>query len=491
MSPVPGLVVRQASDVDEDAGGEVERLTAELAAERAVSRERIGALLGQVEALTAQVAALTAQVAELAARLGTDSSNSGLPPSKDPPGARQRSLREKTGRKPGGQPGREGKTLQASDVPDRVVEHRPGVCAGCGEGLDAWSVPVRVEARQVFDLPEDLRLEVVEHRLASVACPSCREVTKAAAPAGVTRQVQYGPRVTSLAVHLDTCQYVARRRTGDLLGEVFGHKVSPATVTAMVAAAAEKITEQVRPVIVGLLTGGPVAHADETGFKVAGKTHWAHSLSSPVATWIAVHPRRGKEAVDHIAILPAFTGTLVRDAYCIYDTYQNITAHQLCCAHLLRELQAVQDHHQHPQGTWCWADQVARALTATIADPTTVTKNRHLIVSALAAAPDDPDPPGRLGNKHRALRRRLTDRLPDYLRFTGDPHVPATNNPAEQEIRTVKIKVKVSGGMRTLQGANAFTTIRSYLSTARKHHVPPLKALTSLTSPDPWVPALP
>ena len=196
--------------------------------------------------------------------------------------------------------------------------------------------------------------------------------------------------------------------------------------------------------------------------------------------------------MDEIGILPDFTGTLVHDGWAPYDTYPGVAAHQLCCAHVLRELQAVSDQHAHPDGAWCWAVQTKDALTSIIADPATVTTGQHLIRSALAVAPaDDPDPPGKTGKKHAALRRRLTARQDDYLRFTTDPAVPATNNPAEQEIRTVKVKQKVSGCMRTLQGAVTFASIRSYLSTARKHQIPPLQALASLTSDNIWLPATP
>jgi len=489
VSPVLGLGVGQASGVGEDAGGEL--LAAERVA-RALAEERVGVLLAQVEALTAQVAELGAQVADLVARLGADSSNSHLPPSKDPPGARQRSLRKKSGRPVGGQVGHEGKTLQVSDCPDRVVEHRPTACCGCGQRLSAADGPTKTEVRQVFDLPADVRLEVTEHRLASLRCTGCGKVTRAGAPPGATRQVQYGPRVSSLVVHLVSSHYVALERAGDLMCDLFGYKTCAGTVTKMLTRAAQAVDTRARPVIARLLEQAPVAHADETGLKVAGARYWVHSLSSPAATWIGVHAKRGREAMDEIGILPRFTGTLVHDAWAPYDTYTDVTAHQLCCAHVLRELQAVADQHDHPDGAWCWAVQVADALTGVIADPTTVKAGQHLIRSALAvAATADPDPPGKTGKKHAALRRRLTARQGDYLRFACDPAVPATNNPAEQEIRMVKTKQKVSGSMRTLHGARAFASIRSYLSTARKHHTPPLQALTSLTSDNIWLPALP
>ena len=495
MSPVWGLLVVQASCVDEVAGCEVERLLGvveRLTAELASSEERNGVLAGQVQALTVQVAALVVQVADLTARLGQDSSNSDLPPSKDPPGARQRSLRRKSGRRPGGQMGHEGKTLQVVHTPDRVVEHRPGACAGCGDLLDTACDPVRTEVRQVFDLPADLRLEVVEHRLASLRCSGCGKVTKAGAPPGAPRQVQYGPRVSSLVVHLVSSHYVAVERAADLVRDLFGYKASAGTITTMLERAATAITTHVKPVISQVLARAPVVHADETGFKVAGKTRWAHSASSPAATWIEVHHSRGRAAMDDIGLLGKVTGTLVHDAYATYDGFTSVRAHQLCNAHVLRELQSVTDTHEHPDGQWCWADQAAHALTGIIAGTTTLAAGRHLIRSALAVAPtNDPDPPGKTGKKHAALRRRLTSRQDDYLRFAADPQVPATNNEAEQQIRTFKVKQKVSGSMRTLDGANRFAAVRSYVSTARKNHVSPLEAITSLFSDNIWLPVAP
>jgi hypothetical protein len=113
------------------------------------------------------------------------------------------------------------------------------------------------------------------------------------------------------------------------------------------------------------------------------------------------------------------------------------------------------------------------------------------LTSALTAAEQDPSPPGALTKKHAALRKRLQTRMDDYLRFTTDPAVPPTNNPAEQEIRMVKIRAKVSGTMRTMTGANTFLTIRSYLSTARKNGIGYLNALTSLATDNPWLPTTP
>ena len=193
----------------------------------------------------------------------------------------------------------------------------------------------------------------------------------------------------------------------------------------------------------------------------------------------------------------------MHDAFAPYARYLAAT-HALCNAHLLRELIAVVDHHSaHPPASgdvftgWCWAQQVIDALlalkaitdTGVLPAPDILAAHRRLIVSAaLVGASAESSPPGAVGRCHRALARRIPRCTEDYLRFATDLRVPFDNNPAERGIRMVKIKQKVSGGMRTLAGAQDFAAMRSYLATAAKHGRRPFGALTELTSGNVWVP---
>lgn len=458
----------------------ISALTGEVSAQRGLIEELRDTIRRQEELIT-----------ELRARLGRNSSNSSKPPSSDGLKPAPKSLRRPSRRKPGGQPGHEGKTVPMADRPDRVVEHRPARCAGCGTGL-AGAGTAGVERRQVVDPPE-IRPEVVEHRIHAVACPSCGRTTKAQAPEGAARQVQYGPNANALMVYLVAAQHLSIGRCAQAMAEIMGLPVSTATVTAAQTRAADAVAERFTPAVKQLLAGSHTPRADETGFKVGGRTMWAHSASNDEATLIDVHPKRGKQATDDIGVLPAFHGALVHDAWPAYDAYPGVAAHQLCDAHVPRELRAVSDwHHDNNPGAWCWADQCADALRAAINDPEDADRARRLITDALAADTLHNHPPGKLGNKHRALADRPTQRLDDYLRFTTTPGVPPTNNPAEQETRMVKIKMKITGGMRTLKGAREFAAIRSYLATARKHLTTPLTAITSLFTPEnTWLPTTP
>jgi hypothetical protein len=250
------------------------------------------------------------------------------------------------------------------------------------------------------------------------------------------------------------------------------------------------------------LAAADVVHADETGFRAAGKLAWVHSASSGKLALVTVHPRRGRVAMDAAGVLPEFRGILVHDAWAPYDTYQDLAGHALCNAHALRELQAVID--AAPKDRWCWAAQAAGALRelkrlagASLAIDGTLGhigqvklgEARHRYRSALLIGQRDTAPrAGPLMRKHHALARRLLAREDAYLRFTADSRVPFDNNAAEREIRMSKLRIKVSGCMRSMTGAEAFCAIRSYLSTAAKHGIGMLDALTRAASGTAWVP---
>src|SRR6516225_173784 len=97
--------------------------------------ERIAELEADNQRQREQIAALLTRVQELEARLAKDSHNSGKPPSSDGLKRKPKSLRKKSGRKPGGQLGHRGETLHLVATPDSVVEHRPARCSHCQTAL--------------------------------------------------------------------------------------------------------------------------------------------------------------------------------------------------------------------------------------------------------------------------------------------------------------------------------------------------------------------
>jgi transposase len=436
------------------------------------------------------------RMAELEAQLRQTPRNSSKPPSSE--GLAKpapRSLRNKSGRRPGGQDGHKGQTLTQVARPDREVWHEPGCCGRCGAALAGRPV-TGVERRQVFDLPP-VRAQVSEHQLIEREC-ACGHRTKAAAPEGAEAPVQYGPRIAAVIVYLYIGQFLSKKRTAQALAELFGIPLSSGTVAALTARAAGRLggfLQHAREQI----AGSPVAGFDETGFRVDGRLHWVHCARTGKYTLLMVHPRRGKQAIEAMGVLPSFGGVAVHDAWAPYDIY-TAAGHQLCCAHARRELQAITD--LAPEGEWCWATQAADALTAMqklvseavsqgrdVADPAALDAQIHAYRSAaLIGASQTAARSGALMRKQHALARRLLDRQDDYLRFTKDFRVSPDNNGTERDIRMAKLKQKVSGCLRTLTGARQFCAIRSYLSTAAKHGLSFFDALVMLAEGEPWIP---
>lgn len=311
--------------------------------------------------------------------------------------------------------------------------------------------------------------------------------------------MQYGPVLSGIGTYLWHGQFLSRNRTCQAMTELFGVPVSPGTVTAMVI----RVSGRLGPVVEKIrerVAAAPLAHFDETGFRVAGKLGWVHSASTPEFSLITVHPRRGTEGMDAAGVLPQFRGIACHDAWAPYDTYEHVAGHALCGAHVLRELAGAGENGTAADAQWtgqaaaallALKDAVATASAAGQAalDPAILARHSHLLRSAaLVGARANGAGRTKIEKKARALARRLTRRHDDYLRFARDFTVPFDNNAAEREIRMGKLRIKVSGGMRSMTGAEHFCAIRSYLATAAKHGTSALDALIRAAEGQPWLP---
>jgi transposase len=453
------------------------------------SREELIALN---QAQTAQIAALMARVAELERRLGLNSSNSGKPPSSDglkkPP--RVRSLRERSGRKPGGQKGHKGETLRQAASPDEIIDHFPPLCSGCGGAL----TPVMSQAhaaRQVHDLPKPRPLVVSEHRAHVCQCERCGVQTRASFPGGVNAPVQYGAGIAAFAVYLQHQQLLPQKRTMSLMSDLFGVRIAAATLEGMSRACATRLkgfSETVR----GLVADAPVKHMDETGFRIGGTTQWLHVACTVLLTFYRTSTRRG-------SLLAGVAGIVVHDHWKPYYTMA-VVLHALCNAHHLRELKALVEIEKED-----WARQMQRLLrrachAANLARERGVLLKPGLVACiergydaivaeglafhekqpslARAVAKCDGKTRGRAPRRtgHNLLLRLLARRT-DTLRFLHDSAVPFSNNEAERDLRMMKLRMKISGGFRSPEGAEDFATIRGFLSTARKQGWNIIKAL--------------
>jgi transposase len=448
--------------------------------------------------LAALVVELRAEIVELKARLAANSRNSSRPSSSDglsKPAVdlKKRSLRKRSGKKQGGQEGHGGARLDRVAVPDRSVEHPPESCDECGGDLrDAESV-AGGESRQVFDVPEQRALQVIEHVTTLRRC-ECGHVSCGEFPAAAQAPTQYGPGVRALGVYLHVFQHLPFDRACQALADMVAANVSTGTLTGWVTAAAAGLCdfdERLR----GLLTGAPVCHFDETGARIAGRLGWVHSASTETLTRYTTHTRRGSEAIDHANVLPEFHGVAVHDGWAPYRNYEGCE-HGLCNVHHLRELQAaIEAGHTWPLAMSCLLLDTKTLVAAALADGNdrlNARQVRELAASyATVIAMGREEHPASTAKKTKAhnLLIRLERYQPDVLRFAHDFQVPFGNNQAEQDIRMVKLQQKISGCWRTMTGAERYLRVRSYLSTARKNGVGALSALDALSAGTPWLPS--
>ena len=455
-------------------------------------RGEIAALKQEVSGLRQENAALKQEVADLRRQLGKDSGNSSKPPSSDGLKKKPRiagSLRGVSEKKSGGQTGHKGGTLRRTDKPDIIQKHTASTCVHCRAKLNAF-MAIGIEKRQVFDMPEP-RLEVTEHQGLIYECGNCHGETKAAFPEGVTSNVQYGSRIKAAAIYLNAQQLIPEDRVAEVMGDLFGAGLlCPASVAAWGAAKAEEL-QPFEAHIAALIAQAPVRHLDETGFRIGGRTQWLHSASTLALTHYRVADKRGEIPQNLVG------GIIVHDHFKSYYTLANVK-HALCNAHHLRELKALIEIEKEP-----WAKRMYRvllkankAVKQAVEKEMTALPDRVLrrvlrlydgLVS-LGLAFHERQPPllRRSGARGKIPHRpghnlliRFRDFKGDVLRFISNFNVPFTNNQAEQDIRMMKVKMKISGGFRTKAGAETFASLRSVISTARKQGWNILKTLSS------------
>src|SRR5215211_4207488 len=450
--------------------------------------------------------ALAERIQKLEDQLAKNSRNSGKPPSSDgydQPVPRPRSLRKRSRRKSGGQPGHTGETLKAVEKPDFIKVHRVHECQHCGQSLQRRKA-MGHEARQVFDLPK-VQMKVTEHRTEIKTCSRCGKETCAAFPREVSKAVQYGPEIKAQMVYLNTEQHLPLERTCDLLEEFYHHRLSEGTIVTACTEAARKVEKSNEAVKEHLVAYEAVGHFDETGMLVNGVLHWLHTASTSLLTYYAMHAKRGSAAINEINILPRFKGRAIHDDLASYFQYE--VEHALCNAHHLRSLLFLLE--RYPQK---WVQELIDLLSkikekvqAVKQKAETVLRVRQanafrkayeeLVKKGLRANPSSKKSsrkPGQRGRLKQSPARNLLLRLREHkeavLTFMYDFKVPFDNNQAERDLRMMKVKQKVSGGFRSTAGAQNFCQIRSYLSTARKNGLKALAALRLAFLGSPFLP---
>jgi transposase len=417
-------------------------------------------------------------------RLKLNSSNSSKPPSSDPNRQKDKT-KNKNGRKPGGQKGHEGKTIELVENPD----HIESIPVDRTDLPDGKYQTVGYERRQVVDIV--LTATVTEYRAEILENEKGKRFT-ASFPEGVTRTVQYGNKLKSHAIYLSQYQLMPYNRICEYFESQFGIRLSGGSIYNFNEDAYNNLGDFAE-IVKDKLRNAPVCNADETGINIDAKRMWLHCASNTLWTFFYPHEKRGKEAMDEMNIFPGFKGVLCHDHWKPYFKYNCL--HSLCNAHHLRELERAFE-----QDGQKWAremqDFLLRAkklvedfgghlsddmICALKAEYAGILENAQLECSAPECIENGKKKRGRIKrSKSRNLLERFMNYQQEVLRFMENPDVPFTNNQGENDLRMTKVQQKISGCFRSKKGAQIFCLVRSYISTCKKHKINADEALTLL-----------
>lgn len=441
------------------------------------------AVVNLVQALVRENTSLQARLKEIESRLSKDSHNSSKPPSSDNLWKKfkkviKRIKQKKTGkRKPGGQKGHIGKTLEMVDNPTHSKVCKLKNCKRCGKNLERE--PVKgYERRQEFEV--EIKQKITEYQAEKKECPDCEAESTADFPEGIKHKTQYGNFTKSIAAYFRNYELIPYARGAELFEDIFDMPLCESTLVNISGELSGKLG-WFEPWIINRLINSSVVNFDESGININKDLHWLHNASNQYYTYYFCHSKRGNEAMDAMGILPYFMGTAVHDHWKPYFNYKS--AHALCNAHHKRELIFIYEEH-----TQKWAK---RFLAFLLNVKEVVEKEKEqdkLIDKALmrkfeirytrilnGGFKNNPPPEKNVGKRGKIKKSKalnLLERLRDYkketLAFMYEIDVPFDNNQGERDIRMMKLQQKISGLFRSKTGAENFCRIRSFISTLKK-----------------------
>ena len=435
-------------------------------------RETAVALLLRVGELIEANRLLEARVAELEQRLNRSSRNSSLPPSQDPPSAPPRPQTPTSGRRPGGQPGHEGKNrpLLPLEQVDELISHWPERCQACArcfgeeERIDA-AAPQR---HQVAELPP-IAVRVSEHRLHRLRCPACAAETRAELPADVPRGA-FGPRLQAAAATLTVRNRVSRRDTAELVRDLFGAELSTGAVDAIVSRAGGALALPYQELLRHVRAAAAV-NIDETGWRLRGSKRTLWGAITPQAAVFRVAPNR-HEREARALLGDDFAGVASSDRWWAYN-YLDPERRQVCWAHLLRDFTA---HAEGLPAQQAFGEAGLRATERLFAAWQQFQQDGDRPALRRAIAPLtrelrallETHAHKRARHKHtRTFAKNLLKLWPALWTFTEIDGVEPTNNAAERALRGPVIHRKLSLGSQSEAGERTIERLLSASLTCR------------------------
>ena len=458
---------------------DIKSIVSELVQEISLLREKL-------ERVTKENAELHTKVQQLEETIslmkgGKNSRSSSTAPSQDLGRSNQKSLRQPSGKKPGGQTGHSGHTLSMSDHPNEIIDHLPAICEYCGQSLE--SVPSNSYIRrQVIDIPP-VEAVYIEHRAHTKICPCCHCENQGVFPERVKAPVQYGNNIEAMTGYLSVYQTMPYARITHLFRDFFKLKLSEGSVDNFLEKLSNKasiVYETIREKVQTSLVVG----ADETGCRVNGKKHWFHVWQNDMLTFIVSFASRGHKVIEKY-----FEGGFIHSFY-VSDCWSSqlkvkARKHQLCMAHLLRELTNFAENLNSE-----WSTKMKELFMRAIEVKSKMTKNDYLNPSEEVACLNTKLDElltidySKFHSKEQAFVQRLIKHRQSIFTFLTHPDVPPDNNASERSIRNVKVKTKVSGQFRNKdgKGADRYAKLRSIIDTTIKNGHDVYPALIALAN---------
>jgi len=411
-----------------------------------------------------------------------NSRNSSVPPSKDENRPfKTKSLRNSEGKSSGGQLGHEGTTLQMTSNPDFIIDHYPSICDRCG--CDVSKVPSeQVVCRQVIDIPSIVPI-YAEHRVFRTVC-NCGHHVQASFPSGVNSPISYGSNVEATIAYMHTRQFIPLERMSEYFANVCNLPISQGAICDILERFAQKAMPTYR-LIAKDVECSTVVGSDETGAKVNGKRGWFWTWQSKLATFIAYSHNRGTATIDENFANGFENAVLVHDCWkSHFET--NVQTHQICTAHLLRELKFFEERYSSK-----WASMFKLLLIDALKLKNNLTPIQYYepinqrteiekrFEELLLSSIDQ-------NMKEVCTFQKRMIKYKNYLfTFLYYHDVPPDNNGSERAIRNIKVKQKVSGQFKTIRGAEIYAIIRSITDSCIKNQQNVLAAFANIAKLQP------
>lgn len=424
--------------------------------------KRIDDLLSVVEKQNKRIKELETENARL--KLKKTSRNSSMPPSSDFRKPIRQNLREKTGRKPGGQPGHEGRTLEMVIDPDEIIDHSPPECENCGRGLEGVAGEI-IEKRQIIDIPP-IEAIYIEHRSIAKIC-KCGHCTKGAFPSEVKERIQYGPGIVALIAYFSIRQFIPFLRMKEMLADVLGIFISTGGIRQVLKRMAKNCAGKYAAIKAEIEISTNVG-SDETGAVVNGENGWFWVWQNKFQTFIAYSSSRSFEVINKL--FPKGFSKSILSHDCLAAQFKcKAKGHQMCMSHILRELNFNIDAYSCE-----WSEKIKGLIKDSLEIKSVLTKRNHgwknPAIEEIENRMDELLECGipERNKKSITLRNRFIKQRESIFQFLHYPEVPPDNNGSERAIRNIKVKQKISGQFKSEEGAQDFAIIRSVIDTAIK-----------------------